>query len=267
MTILLGIMGLFIGSFLNVVIYRVPKKISIVSPPSCCPICLTAIRPRDNIPVISWLILRAKCRACRLRIPVRYPLVELVTAGFFAVVGSKFSGASINASSFFLLLAFLYLASISVALAIIDLDTHTLPNWIVLPSYAVGILFLGIASLTGGGTSHFIRAILSATAMWVGYLVIALSYPGGMGYGDVKFAGVIGLFLGYLGWSVVITGALAAFVLGALYAIGLLAKKSANRKTGIPFGPWMMAGAWVAVLFSVPIVNAYLSLVGLNASV
>ena len=217
--------------------------------------------------MISWLLLKAKCRSCGLRISARYPLVELAAAGFFAVVGSKFSNPSIGVSGFFLLLAFLYLASISITLAIIDLDTHTLPNWIVLPSYGAGVVFLGIASFSGGSAAPFIRAVLSAMAMWVAYLIIALAYPGGMGYGDVKFAGVIGLFLGYLGWSVVITGALAAFVLGALYAIALLVKRSADRKTGIPFGPWMLAGAWISVLFSSPIVSAYLSLVGLNAIV
>jgi leader peptidase (prepilin peptidase)/N-methyltransferase len=267
MTIILGVFGLFIGSFLNVVIYRVPKKISIVSPPSRCPKCRTAIRPIDNIPVFSWLKLQGKCRACGLRISIRYPLVEITTAAFFALVGSKFSHSTLNVSESFLLLAFLYLAAISIALAMIDIDTHTLPNWIVLPSYGVGVVFLGIASATSGSATPFIRAILSASAMWVGYLVIALSYPGGMGFGDVKFAGVIGLFLGYLGWSVVITGAVAAFVLGALFAIGLLLKKSADRKSGIPFGPWMMVGAWVAVLFSAPIVRAYLSLVGLDSNV
>lgn len=266
MIILLGIMGLFIGSFLNVVIYRVPKKISVISPPSSCPKCRTAIRMIDNIPVISWLLLHGKCRACDLRISVRYPIVEVLTAVFFVVVGYKFSQTTFNVSNSFLLLAFLYLAAISIALAMIDMETHTLPNWLVLPSYAVGILFLGIASFTGEGATPFIRAILAATIMWVAYLVIALAYPGGMGFGDVKFAGVIGLFLGYLGWSVLLTGALAAFVLGAFYAIALLIKRSADRKTGIPFGPWMMAGAWLAVLFSSPIVNAYLSLVGLDAT-
>lgn len=267
MAIILGIVGLVIGSFLNVVIYRVPRKISIISPPSRCPKCRTSIRAIDNIPLISWLMLRGKCRFCGLKISTRYPFVELTTALFFALVGSKFASPSLGVSDSFLLLAFLYLASISIALAMIDIDTHTLPNWIVLPSYGVGVLFLGIASATGGSAAPFIRAILSASAMWVGYLLIALSYPGGMGFGDVKFAGVIGLFLGYLGWSVVITGAISAFVLGALFATGLLLKRSANRKTGIPFGPWMMVGAWVAVLFSAPIVRAYLALVGLDPSV
>lgn len=216
--------------------------------------------------MLSWLLLRGKCRACGLRISVRYPLIELMTAGFFALVGSKFAQPALGINESFLLLAFLYLASISIALTMIDIDTHTLPNWIVLPSYAVGIIFLGIASFTSGNFAPLIRAIISAAAMWVAYLVIALSYPGGMGFGDVKFAGVIGLFLGYLGWSVVITGAVAAFVLGALFAIALLIKRSVNHKTGIPFGPWMMVGAWVAVLFSAPIVRTYLSLVGLDGS-
>lgn len=267
MAIALGLLGLFIGSFLNVVIYRVPKKISIVSPPSACPQCRTQIRAIDNVPVLSWLLLRGKCRACGLRISIRYPLVELMTAGFFALVGYKFAQPTIGVSDVFLLLAFLYLASISIALTMIDIETHTLPNWIVLPSYVVGVVILGIASFTSGSLTPLVRAVIAAALMWVAYLIIALSYPGGMGFGDVKFAGVIGLFLGYLGWSVLITGALAAFVLGAFFAIALLIKKSADRKSGIPFGPWMMVGAWVAVLFSAPIVRTYLSLVGLDGNV
>lgn len=267
MALTIGILGLFIGSFLNVVIYRVPKKISIISPPSHCPDCKTPIRRRDNIPLFSWLALRGKCRDCGVSISVRYPLVEISTAYFFVLVVLKFSRPAMNLSEALLLLAFLYLAAISVTLALIDLDTHTLPNWIVLPSYIVGAVLLGVASLASGNLGSLLRGLLAAGAMWLTYLVIALSYPGGMGYGDVKFAGVIGLFLGYLGWSVLITGAIAAFALGAIFASVLLIRKSIDRKSGIPFGPWMLVGAWIAVLFSTPIVSAYLSLVGLEQSV
>ena len=267
MAILLGILGLFIGSFLNVVIYRVPRKLSIISPPSSCTKCKTPIKRRDNIPIVSWIVLRGKCRDCGLRISIRYPLVEFGTAYFFTLVGLKFSQPSMNLSEAFLLLAFLYLAAISITLTLIDLDTHTLPNWIVLPSYIAGAVFLGIASIASGSFSPLLRGLLGASAMWITYLVIALSYPGGMGFGDVKVAGVIGLFLGYLGWSVLITGAIAAFVLGAIFAIVLLIKKSVDLKSGIPFGPWMMVGAWVAVLFSAPIIRAYISLVGLDTNV
>jgi leader peptidase (prepilin peptidase)/N-methyltransferase len=193
--------------------------------------------------------------------------VEVSTAVIFGVVGWKFRDFLAGIGQISVLLAFLYFAAISVALALIDLDTHTLPNWIVLPSYAVGVVLLTIASLSSGTFGPLLRALLAAGVMWIIYLAIALSYPGGMGFGDVKFAGVLGLFLGYLGWTQVVTGAIAAFVLGAFFAIGLLIGRSINRKSGIPFGPWMMLGAWVGVLFSTPIAQGYLSLMGLNSNV
>ena len=217
------------------------------------------IKGYDNIPVLSWLILRGKCRGCNAHISMRYPIVELSTGVFFGIVAWKF-----HASAIPLLVAFLYLASVSMLLALIDIDTHTLPNQIVLPSYIVGIIMLGLTDFVSSTHGAIIRGLVGMMAMGLFYFGMSLAYPGGMGMGDVKFAGVLGLFLGYLGWSALLVGAFSAFVLGGIFAIGLMIFRKAGRKSGIPFGPWMLIGAWVGVFFSTVIVQQYLSLFGLS---
>lgn len=264
-----GIFGVLIGSFLNVVAYRVPAGRSIVSPPSACPRCGTEIKAYDNIPVVSWLLLRGKCRNCSEPISARYPLVELATGVFFALVAWwSWSGASLSTTpqvvaALLQLVAFLYFAAVSVALALIDLDTHRLPNAIVLPSYAVGILLLGAAGTLGGDLGALATAGTGMAALLAFYLVAALVYPGGMGFGDVKLAGVVGLFLGYLGWGPLLVGAFSAFLLGGVFALVLTVFHQAGRKSGIPFGPWMLLGAWVGIFFGDAIWSGYLSLFGL----
>jgi leader peptidase (prepilin peptidase)/N-methyltransferase len=267
-----GIFGALIGSFLNVVIFRIPAGRSIVSPPSACGNCGGRIRPWDNIPVISWLVLRGRCRDCASRISARYPLVELGTALLFALVawwllsptapaGSETTGGLIAMAA--ALLAFLYLAAITVALAMIDIDTHTLPNAIVLPAYAVGGFLLLVAALFGGEPARLLTALAGGAAMFALYLVLALLYPGGMGLGDVKLAGVLGIYLGWLGWGSIAVGAFGGFLLGGVFAVVLLTTRRANRKSGIPFGPWMLAGAWVGIFAGNSIATGYLALFGL----
>ncbi len=259
MAILIGLFGSLVGSFLNVVIYRIPLKRSIVSPPSACTGCGTRIKGYDNIPVLSWLLLRGKCRTCKSAISMRYPVVELSTGIVFGVVAWKFHG-----SAYSLLVAFLYLAAVSIALALIDLDTHTLPNRIVIPSYFVGAILLGATALVSGNYTGLLRSLVGMGVLGLFYFALALIYPGGMGMGDVKFAGVLGLFLGYLGWGVLLVGAFSAFVLGGFFALALIVFRRANRTSGIPFGPWMLTGAWVGVFFGTSIVQQYFSIFGLN---
>jgi leader peptidase (prepilin peptidase)/N-methyltransferase len=267
-----GLFGMLIGSFLNVVIYRVPAGKSVVSPPSACGQCGHAIRGFDNIPLVSWLVLKGKCRDCSARISARYPLVELGTGGFFALVASwvLFDGIRPGAvpivSTILAGVAYLYFAAICISLSLIDLETHRLPNAIVLPSYLVGAVLLAAASITSGNYSALLTAAIGGAALFTAYLMMALLYPGGMGFGDVKLAGVIGLFLGWLGWGSLAVAATAAFVLGGLYAIILLLARRATGKTGVPFGPWMIAGAWVGILAGPQIAAGYLSLFGLGES-
>lgn len=253
--------GLIIGSFLNVVIWRVPRGESIVHPPSACPHCGAPIKPYDNIPVISWLLLRGKCRSCGGPISVRYPLVELGTGlAFAAVVLCGILGVYPIA----LVPVLLYFAAITVALALIDIDTHKLPNVIVMPSYLVVAALLALASAITGDWWALLRAAIGGAILFVAYFVMLLIYPQGMGFGDVKLAGVIGLILGWLGWGTLAVGGFVAFLLGGLFGIVLLLTRKAGRKSGIPFGPWMLAGAWVGVFVGETLSQGYLSLVGLT---
>ena len=274
-TALISFIGLLIGSFLNVIIYRLPQKVSIISPPSACGSCKERISSLDNIPIFSWLLLRGKCRNCRAPISKRYPFVEAGTALFFASVGWEFlhlnqSGNAPFRSYFsqaFLLLAFLFLAGVSIALAAIDLDTQTLPNSLLLPSYGIGFLLLGLTGMSSGNWGAVVRTLLGALLLWLLYFAIAIAYPGGMGFGDVKLAGLLGLFLGYLGWDSLMVGGFAAFILGGIFSLTLLISGRAQRGSGIPFGPWMLAGAWVGIFFGSEITRGYLSLFGLTQTV
>jgi leader peptidase (prepilin peptidase)/N-methyltransferase len=263
-----AILGLLIGSFLNVVVWRVPRKESLNHPASHCPKCGHPIRFYDNIPVVSWLVLRGKCRDCGAPISWRYPAVEAGTAlAFGAVTWFAFSEWLPRYESLvafaLVLVAFLYLAAVSIALTLIDLDVNRLPNSIVLPSYGVGAVLLGAAGIIEADGGALLRTAIAAVALFAVYFVMALAYPGGMGFGDVKLAGVLGLFLGWLGWGTLAVGAFAAFVLGGLFGLVLLLARRAGRKTRIPFGPWMLGGAWVGVFFGEQIARWYLGLFGL----
>ena len=271
--VVLGVFGSLIGSFLNVVIFRVPAKRSIVSPPSACGSCGHAIRWYDNIPIISWLVLRGKCRDCGAKISVRYPLVEAGGAIFFVVVALWFVPPILAAGTtqdivaqLLVLVAFLYLASISLALALIDLDTHTLPNVIVLPAYGVGAVLLGAAGILSANWTGLLDAAIGAVALFLIYFIAWFISPKGMGFGDVKLAGVLGLFLGYVGLGPLFVGALAAFLLGGLFGVALLISRRATRKTGVPFGPWMLGGAWLGILAGQAVASWYLHLFGLGGS-
>ena len=270
--ILAGSLGLLIGSFLNVVAHRLPRKLSIVSPPSACPHCGSRIRGYDNIPVISWVVLGGKCRDCRAPISARYPLVEAGTAVFFTVVALWFwpivvaagaTGTPASIAAWLAFAAFLYLAAVSVALALIDIDTRTLPNLIVLPSFLVGIVLLGSSAIVGSDYEALLRAAIGSGALFGTYLLLAFAHPGGMGFGDVKLAGVLGLYLGYLGWAQLAVGGFAAFLIGGLFGLGMMIFRRASRKTAIPFGPWMLAGAWIGALVGAPIAMGYLSVFGM----
>ncbi|MDQ1697873.1 MAG: leader peptidase (prepilin peptidase) / N-methyltransferase, partial [Frankiaceae bacterium] len=206
LTVFCGLLGLAIGSFLNVVIWRVPRSESVVRPPSHCPSCDAEISPRDNIPVLSWLILRGRCRHCGQPISRRYPLVELTTGVLFALLAWHFGSHPVLA-------AYLYLAAVGVALAMIDFDHHRLPDALTLPSYVVVAGLLGLAAAVAGEAWPFERALIAMAALYAFYFVVALIQPRGMGFGDVKLSGVIGLALGYLGWGQLVVGAFAAFLI------------------------------------------------------
>jgi leader peptidase (prepilin peptidase)/N-methyltransferase len=253
LAVLCAVVGLAIGSFLNVVIWRVPRDESVVHPRSHCPSCGHSVRPYDDIPVLSWLILRGRCRDCGQPISLRYPLVELGTAVLFAVTASHF-GFSWE------LPAYLYLVAIGVALAMIDLDVHRLPNKIVLPSYVVVAALLTLASVGTDDWAALLRAAIGGAALYAFYFALRLAYPRGMGFGDVKLAGLLGGYLGWLGWGQLAVGAFLGFLLGGAVGGALMALNRANRKSKIPFGPFMIVGAYVAVLAGAQITDLYLDL-------
>jgi leader peptidase (prepilin peptidase) / N-methyltransferase len=239
---LLAVLGLLVGSFLNVVIARIPAGESIVAPRSRCPRCGIEIRSRDNIPVLSWVLLRARCRHCGEAISVRYPLVEIGHALLWLLMLWHFGWS-------YELPAYLYFCSVGLALAVIDLDTKRLPNPLTLPSYVVlGILLL-LPAVVDAAWEDFLRAWLAALALFAFYLLLVVIYPKGMGLGDVKLAGVLGLVLGWLGWPEVLIGWFLGFLLGAVVGLGLMLFNRAGRKSKIPFGPFMLLGALLAILW------------------
>ncbi len=261
-----GLLGLAIGSFLNVVIYRVPAGKSL-TPDSACPNCGTAIRKRDNVPLISWLALRGRCRGCAEPISARYPLVEAGTAVAFLAVTARFGGAVVDAGTAseavaagVELVAFLVLTAMTIALALIDLDTKRLPNALVLPALAVGIVLLAAAAIVRGDVQALIGAGVGGAGLFLLYLILAL-VSGGMGMGDVKLAAVLGLYLGFLGWGNLLVGAFAAFLFGGVFGLVLMLARRAGRKTAIPFGPWMILGAWLGVFAGEYLAGGYLEAV------
>lgn len=261
-----GLLGLTIGSFLNVVIHRVPAGIPLTTA-SRCPRCEAPIRWWQNVPVLSWMALRGRCAACSAPIAARYPVVEAATAVVFVgVAWFLFSvrpdafGPGAPAAMIAVAAAFLWFAGISIALAVIDLDTNRLPDAIVLPSYLVGGVLFTLACLLGAEWSRLLQAAIGMAALYLFYFLLRVARPGGMGGGDVKLAGVIGMHLGWLGWDVLIVGAFGAFVLGGVYGVALLVLRQAGRRTAIPFGPWMILGAWVAVVAGHPLAQWYLGL-------
>lgn len=272
LVVVAGVFGLLIGSFLNVVAYRVPARISLLRE-SRCPSCNSPIRPWQNVPVVSWLALRGRCANCKEPISPRYPIVEALTGIAFAAIAwwalsvygpSTGMGANSDAQTLWALalviVALLYFAAISIVLTLIDLDTRRLPDNIVLPSYLVaGILFTIAAWLTNGWGS-LLRAGVGMAALYLFYFVLRLARPGGMGGGDVKLAGVIGIYLGWLGWGALAVGGFAAFLYGGVFGIALMLARRAGRKTAIPFGPWMILGAWTGVFAGEAVSRWYVNL-------
>ncbi|MBO0900371.1 prepilin peptidase [Cellulomonas sp. zg-ZUI222] len=256
--ILLGIaalLGLAIGSFLNVVVWRVPRDESVVRPASACPSCGHAIRARDNVPVVSWLLLRARCRDCGEPISVRYPAVELATCVLFVLGTWWLLG---RPDGLWLLPVVWYLIAIGVALTLIDLDVHRLPDRIVLPSYVVVGVLLALASAGTGQWDALLRAAIGMAALWTFYFALVMIYPRGMGFGDVKLSGVLGMVLAWFGWGPLVVGAFAAFLCGGVFALGLVVLRRAGRKSQVPFGPWMLLGATIGVVAGQQIWDAYL---------
>jgi leader peptidase (prepilin peptidase) / N-methyltransferase len=254
-----GILGLIVGSFLNVVIHRVPLGQSVVAPASRCPDCQAPIRPRDNVPVLSWVLLRGRASCCGARIPVGYPLVELITALGFA-------GAAWWIGWSRELPALLLLAAATVALTVIDVQTHKLPFVIVAPVFLAALALLGVAALVTADAQAPVRAVAGAAALWLLYRILHLVHPRGMGYGDVRLAAVLGLYLAWFSWAQLVTGGFLGFLVGAVSSLALLALRRVGWKSHVPYGPFMLAGAWVGLVYGPAIARWYLGMSGITYS-
>lgn len=237
-----AILGAVVGSFLNVVIHRLPRGESLVSPRSRCPGCGTPIAPRDNVPLLSWLALRGRCRHCRASISPRYPLVELLTAAVFAVV------VAVRGPAPELLLDLPFAAAL-IAIGGIDLDHRIVPNRIVVPAALWGLLAGALVRL-----DRMPELLLAGAIAFVLMLLAALAYPAGMGLGDVKLAGVMGLFLG-----VAVAPALfAAFAAGSLLGLALIARHGKKgRKMALPFAPFLAAGGILGLVAGPELLDLY----------
>ena len=237
-----GLFGAVIGSFLNVVAHRVPLGESLVSPGSRCPECGAPVKPYDNVPVVSWLVLRGRCRNCDAPISPRYPLVELATALAFAAV------VAVRGFDNDLVLELPFVAAL-IALAAIDFDHKLLPNRIVYPLAAYGV----IATLLVD-QDDLVENLISGAGAFAFLLVAVIAYPRGMGMGDVKLAGAMGLYLGLS----VIPAMLAAFLSGSVVGLFIIAREgAAGRKKAVPFGVFLALGGIVGVLAGPELIDVY----------
>ncbi len=243
--------GLVFGSFLTVVVHRVPAGESVLRPRSRCPACGTQLRAVDNVPVVSWLALRGRCRSCEARIPASYPLTELATGALFVAAALRYEDPWIVV----LLAPFL---GALLALSAIDLRTKKLPNRIVYPGLAISAAYLVVAEIAGAPVD-LLEAAIGLLAYGGGLLVVALVSPRGMGMGDVKLAGWIGLVLGALGLEDVAVAAGLGILFGGAGAIIALVA-GASRKQAIPFGPFLAAGAAAAAFIAPWVADRYLDL-------
>jgi leader peptidase (prepilin peptidase) / N-methyltransferase len=242
--VLIGFLGAAVGSFLNVVIHRLPRGESLVKPRSRCPGCGVPLRAVDNVPLVSWLVLRGRCRSCHAPISPRYPLVEVVTAAVFVAVALA-RGVDND------LVLELPFAAVLVAVAAIDLEHRIVPNRIVIPAAVFGLV---AAALVDFG--QLPELLIAGAAAFTALFVAALAYPGGMGMGDVKLAGIMGLYLG----AAVAPALLAAFTAGAGVGLAILAREGVSaRKRAVPFAPFLALGGLVGLLAGPELVHLYQS--------
>ena len=250
-----GVLGLIFGSFANVVIHRVPAGESLSSPPSTCPSCGKRIRPYDNVPVVSWLVLGGKCRHCGQRISPQYPLVELGMGVAFAAVGARIGPD-------WTLPGYLLFAWLLIVVAVIDAKTRKIPNRLTYPLTPALLVLMVVAAFLNDEPSRAVAVVAGGLGGFLGLLILALIQPRGMGMGDVKLAGFIGIGLGYLGWGHVVLGLFGGFLLGGVISIVLMVTRIRGRRDMIPFGPYLSAGALLALLFGAPIIDAYVRSLG-----
>jgi len=225
--VLVGVLGLAVGSFLNVVIYRVPREKSIMFPASHCTSCETPIKPWHNVPVLSWLALRGRCATCRVAISWRYPLVEAATAALFLAITLRFG----------------------------------LSSSIVLPSYVVGAVLLIPAGAVDGDWAPALRALVGMSVLWVIFFALAIACPLSVSFSDAALGGLIGLYLGWLSWGALLIGGFGALVIGVATGATLSAAGRTDRESAVPFGSCLIVASALAAFIAVPVTHWYGSIV------
>lgn len=245
-------LGLIFGSFATVAGHRIPRRETVVSGRSKCPNCDRQIKAHENIPVLSWILLRGRCAGCKEPISVRYPLIELGTGILFALSAAKFG---------FTEEAFIYAAFfwVLVVLTVIDLDHKLLPDRVVYPAFVVGWIALTAAALVDSDPDRLVDAAIGSAIFGGFFFVVAFVYPAGMGGGDIKLAFVLGTFIGYLGApGLVLVGMFLSFLIGALGGMGVMVVSGKGRKSQVPFGPFLAAGTVVAIMWGQSLLDLYL---------
>jgi leader peptidase (prepilin peptidase)/N-methyltransferase len=244
-----GALGAVLGSFLNVCIHRLPRGISVVAPPSACPQCGTRIRPYDNVPVLGWVWLGGKCRACRNPISVRYPVVEALTAALFLLVAGQtgFTWSLLPALTF---------VSAMIVVTLVDYDARIVPDVITLPGIVLGVLFSLLTPLT------VVESVAGAVLGFLLFLGIAWVYRRltgieGLGGGDIKLAAMLGAFLGYQGLFLTI---FAASLMGTVVGVSLMLRGRGGRKTALPFGTFLAPAAAAAYFWADDVISWYVGL-------
>lgn len=241
-----GLFGLLVGSFLNVCIFRLPRGTSIVWPASACGSCKRELRWFENIPIVSWVVLGAKCARCRAPISVQYPLVEAITAVLFVLVAATTPAGPQLAARLLFVCALIVLFGI-------DLEHQILPNSITLPGIVIGVLF----SLTGspGWRASLLGVLLGGGVLYaIAWGYYAVRREEGLGMGDVKMLGMIGAFLG---WQAVLLTLVLASLSGAVIGVAMIAFQRGSMKYALPFGTFLAIGAVVAMLAGQPIIDWY----------
>jgi leader peptidase (prepilin peptidase)/N-methyltransferase len=237
-----AVLGLIIGSFLNVVIYRIPRDQSIIKPPSHCPTCNTKLKWYDNIPILSYLLLKGKCRYCGAKISIKYPLIEILTALSFILVFQQY-GFSLNS------LKWIIFACLLTSTGLIDFFEGVVPDIIVIPGLTLGIAF----SLFYGMTV-FLQSLYGMLLMAGFFLIIILLTKGGMGWGDLTFGAMIGSFLGF---QFSLLTLFMAFIIGAVTGLVVIITKKKGRKDTMPFGPFLSIAAFISSIYGLAILRIY----------
>ena len=248
-----GVFGLVIGSFIGVVVDRLPRQESIVSPPSHCVACSAPVRSYDNIPVVSYVVLRGRCRACGARIPPRDALLELGIGILFVLLAWRLTSA-------WALPAYCVLAAAVVGISAIDVEHMRIPSTLVYSTAVLGAPLLVLASAGTHRWSALLGALIGGAVAFAAFFTLFFAVPKGIGFGDVRLAGLCGGFLGWMGYREVIVGFLISFIVAGVPAAVLLAMHKVNRRTQIPFGPFLAAGTVITVLFGAPVIHAWASL-------